>query len=240
MFAHYCRQLLRHGRIDPVEYYVCDRYRVVYVENAKVACTAIKQLLFPEMSYRELGQDAFHQALRAKARFALPEGAAGDYLHFSFFREPAARLTSCYRDKIRGAAADRAPSIYHTRAQRMIFRLFGGIDVTRPELELGDFAIAASRIPDRLRDRHIMSQAPIHHAVKQASRSFVGLYENLATDWNLLAGQSELPPLPQLNSSNATDDAVLAMPGPALTCLCTTYAHDYALLGYDLPIGPER
>jgi hypothetical protein len=240
MFAHYLRQVMQHGRIDPVEYYVCDRYKVVYVENAKVACTAIKQLLFPEVSYRELGQDAFHQALRVQARLAPPAGTASAYLHFSFFREPVERLTSCYRDKIRSAAADLAPSIYHSRAQRLIFRLFGGIDVTWPELELGDFAMAASRIPDRLRDRHIMSQAPIHRAVTQASRSFVGRHENLAADWEMLARESGLPPLPRLNSSSVKDDAALTMPDAALTALCAAYAQDYALLGYVAPAHPAR
>jgi hypothetical protein len=122
----------------------------------------------------------------------------------------------------------------------MIFRLFGGIDVTRPDLELGDFAMAASWIPDRLRDRHIMSQAPIHRAVTQAARSFVGRYESLAADWDLLARQSDLPPLPRLNSSGAKDDTVLAMPDAALTALCTAYAQDYALLGYVPPAHPAR
>ena len=93
------KKLLRYGRIDPLEYYVNHTYRVVYVENAKVASTAIKALLLPHLSLEILGQTGFHEASRLYAHYQLPKGIE-DYLRFSVFRHPAERLTSCHKDKI--------------------------------------------------------------------------------------------------------------------------------------------
>lgn len=233
MLAHYLRQLLHHGRIDPLEYYVCERYKIVYVENAKVACTAIKQLLFPEISYRALGQDAFHDAVRTRALFSPPGNGAADYLHFSIFREPVARLISCYRNKIQGAAAHGAPGIFQTGAQRLIFAIFGAVDVARPGLGIAEFADAVSRVPDRLRDRHIMSQATIFRAVMAGRHSFIGRHENLDADWAELSRRTGLPHLPKLNASGGRNDALAGLPASTLARLHKAYAADYALLGYE-------
>jgi len=237
MIGHYLANLLRHGRIDPVEYYPCPQYRAVYVENAKVACTAIKQTLYPDVSYAALGQERFHQQLRRKAHLAPPPGTQ-DYLYFTFVRDPLARFLSCYQDKIANTAAHGEPGIFHTRFHRALHVLFSGTDTARPGLPADRFAQAVAHVPNRLRDRHVMSQAPIFAAVQAATHGFVGHYEKLAQDWAALASRTGLPPLPALNRSQSTQGPQAAGPilsAPAQALLVRTYAADFTLLGYQLP-----
>lgn len=242
MLGYYLANLCRHGRLDPVEYYPCPQYRVVYVENAKVACTAIKQALYPASSHAQLGQDHFHEILRAKAHHRPPPGTQ-DYLYFTFVREPLARFLSCYRDKIAGSAHDApghgTPGIFHTRFHRTLHLLLARIDTGRSGLSPDDFAIATARMPDRLRDRHVMSQTPIHRAVMQARHGFIGHFENLAQDWEMLATRYGLPPLPTLNPSTRPDTRPGSAP-PALSsrgkaALARAYRTDFIRLGYRLP-----
>lgn len=232
MLAHHLANLARFGRISPVEHYVCHRFRVVYVENAKVACTAIKQALFPEIDHTAVGQDRFHEILRSKASFAPPRGEAAQYLHFSFFRDPLTRLQSCYRDKIRHDGASRGSSIFSLRFHRALFAVFGGVDVTRPDLGFAEFADGVVRIPDRLRDRHVMSQAPILRAVTSAERHFVGRQESLADDWARLAARTGLPPLTDLNRTHRNGAAPEPLPPATLERLRRAFREDFHLLGY--------
>lgn len=232
MIGAYLANLVRYGRIDPVEYYVCDEYRVVYVENAKVACTAIKQVLYPDVDAAALGTDAFHAALRDRADYSVPRHAR-DYLRFSFFRHPAERLASAWRDKIRDAGAKGEPSIFHTRFHRAVFGAFAGIDPARPGLGLGDFAQAVARLPDPLRDRHIASQAPIHAAVTAGARHFVGHYERFSDDWAAIRQRSELPEPTRLNATHASPEA--ASDGTAAPHIARAYRADFAALGYAMP-----
>ena len=234
MLGYYLANLARHGRIDPLEYYPCPRYRVVYVENAKVACTAIKQLLYPETSYEALGQEAFHHALHAEARHRPPRGTE-DFLYFSVFRDPVARLFSCYKDKIAGAAAHGRPGIFHTRFHRAVHGLFGGTDPARPGLSFDAFAQAVAAVPDCLRDRHTMSQAPIRAAVLGAAHGFAGRYEHLAEDWATLAARTGLPPLPALNQSHKSPCDAPELSDRGRDALAHAFVADFALLGYPLP-----
>jgi hypothetical protein len=188
--------LALHGRIDPVEYYPCPQHRVVYVENAKTACTAIKQVLFPDVSYQALGQDGFHEKLRQRALHR-PTPEQGDWLYFTFLRDPDERLASCYRDKLAG----NADSIFDSRSQRLIFRQFGGVDLASSELTQEQFGAAARRIPARLRDRHIMDQALISDAAEAMPNHFIGSFEALEHDWQTLQALTGLPDLPVLNPS---------------------------------------
>ncbi len=233
MLGYYLHHLLRHGRIDPVEYFVSERFGVVYIENAKVACTAIKQVLFPEFDHAALGQDEFHRQLRQNASLVPPEGKAADFVHFSFFRDPLTRLESCYRDKIVRPADEE--TVYRLRFHRALFGLFGGVDIARPDIGWAEFADAVARLPDRLRDRHIMSQAPAFRAVVGAPHHFIGRHEAIAADWAELSARTGMPPLPRLNSSGPAQPAgqqpqMPPLPPLTLARLRKAYRADFALL----------
>lgn len=228
----YFSTFLRHGRIDPVEYYIDHTHRVIYVENAKVACTAIKQVLFPAVNYASLGQAAFHQLLRGKASLSMP-AEAQDYLVFSVFRHPAQRLVSCYRDKVMRNAAEEERSIFERRFHRTLFKQFGGIDILDPGLDFQSFAKAVARMPDRLSDRHFASQAKLYQAVTQAPRHFVARIENLAGDWAKLQDMTGLPSLPRSNAGKAADGADIAIGNEARAAIARRYAEDFTLLEYE-------
>ena len=224
----YLSQLARHGRIDPVEYYVSDVHRAVYVENAKVACTSIKAAMYPDMRRRHPGQAAFHAALRPVARRSLP-AAARDYLVFTFVRHPADRLRSCHRDKVERLAEDDGASILQRRFHRSIFAAFAGMDPARGPIPFDSFARAVSRIPDRLSDRHFAAQAQVVDAVRSAPRHFIGRFETLARDWAAVRRETGLPELSSENPSQAAGEGL----APSVRrIIARRYARDFALLDY--------
>lgn len=216
---------MRYGRIDPLGYYADHEHRVVYVENAKCACTAIKQALFPQLDYAALGQEEFHRQARASSAHSSPPGCEG-YLHFTFVRDPAERLASCHADKIAGGE-----SIFAARTQRLIFGLFAGVDPMATGDDPVGFARAISAIPDRLRDRHIAAQAPVLRAVRGARNTFVGRVENLTRDWEELQQRTGLPDLKRLNTSSSRErrgDTARELEFAARQ----VYRLDYELLGF--------
>ena len=226
----YLAQLARHGRIDPLEYYVSDAHRAVYVENAKVACTAIKAALYPDSFEQAAGQEIFHERLRAKAMHGLPDHAQG-YLVFTFVRHPLDRLQSCYRDKVAGSAAAGGRSILHRRFHRGIFAAWGGVDIRRSDLPFERFAEAVCRIPDRISDRHFASQARMVRAVEAAPRHFVGRMECLDRDWATIREQTGLPALAHANRSGLRGEGTTTDPA-TLQRVARRYAADFRALGY--------
>ncbi len=226
----YLAQLVRHGRIDPVEYYVSDRHRAVYVENAKVACTAIKAAMFPDAAAKGLSQTAFHEALRGHAHHRLPTSAY-NYLVFTFVRHPEARLQSCYRDKVQRTAQEEGPSILHRRFHRGLFAALGGVDIRADGLPFDRFAQAVARIPDRVSDRHFASQSRAVEAVQRAENSFVGQLETLRSDWAEIQAKTGLPDLAIANRSEAEGGRAAASP-VARSIIARRYARDFKVLGY--------
>ena len=217
----YARNLLRYGRIDPIEYLVSHEMKLVYVPIAKAGCTAIKQALLPDLSYGNLGLDEFHRQVSKRMTRRRPEHL-DNYLWFTFAREPARRLASCHADKIVGGGG-----IFATRAQKAIFRLCAGAPAQ--DASLVAFAEAVADIPDRLRDRHIAAQAPVLRAVTSAPRHFVGRIEMLARDWERLQEHAPLPEITRLNTS--TPIASNAMEYPAFqAAIARAYASDIAML----------
>jgi hypothetical protein len=203
MLGHYLANLARFGRIDPIEYYVDDAHRCIYVENAKVACTAIKQVLYPKIAAEITDQDAFHEAVRPLARHHVPSRLRG-YFVFTVVRDPKERLESAYRDKIMGQGASGEPGILQSRFHRTIFRLFGKVDTADPALELDEFAAAVKRVPDFLRDRHIRDQRVIERAVERSRNGFIARLEAMDAGWAHIRAQTGLPELPVANRTSSS------------------------------------
>lgn len=227
----YFAQLARHGRIDPLEFYISDSNRAVYIENAKVACTAIKAAMFPQTFESARGQDEFHALLRGRAEHALPPRAQ-DYLVFTFVRHPVARLHSCYRDKVCGEGAAGGKSILHRRFHRGIFAALGGVDIRRADLPFDRFAKAVSHIPDRISDRHFASQARMVRAARNARSHFVGRMERLEEDWATVRAATGLPALVMANPTTGSPDGTQSDPA-ILGLIARRYADDFQTLGYE-------
>ena len=231
MLIQYANNLLRYGRIDPVEYYACPQFGVVYVENAKVACTAIKQALFPELDHAAMGQEGFHAALRGRASFTPPRGT-GEFLYFSVFRDPVDRFASAFRDKI---VREGPQGIFGLRSQRLIFGAFAGINPVGSTCDIASFAQAVGSIPDTLRDRHIAAQSPILRSLESASEYRILKLEELAEDWQSFQAKTGIGDLPRLNT---TDDQPV-LPADAelrwVSSVRQVYANDFKALDYPVP-----
>jgi hypothetical protein len=89
---------------DDIIYVLLERYRAVYIETPKVACTSIKTALAGVVGV-DLGDTAGnpHEA-QWPVPAALPARLGPrfpDLFVFGFVRNPWDRLVSCYRDKRR-------------------------------------------------------------------------------------------------------------------------------------------
>lgn len=231
MLLRYLRNWARFGRIDPIEYYASHEHRLVYVENAKVACTAIKQALFHEINYAELGQEAFHEVLRDRASTIPPPGTQ-DYTYFTVVREPCARFASAFRDKIVKESVD---GIFGLRSQRLIFGAYAGINPVAPTTDIAAFARAVAAIPDGLRDRHIASQSAVCEAVIAHPNGRIFKLETLASDWEELVIDHGIGPLPKLNATSGEAAPAIDSSASWVRDVVKAYAQDFSRLDYQEP-----
>jgi chondroitin 4-sulfotransferase 11 len=155
---------------------VSHEHRFIWVAVAKVASmvmqTAVCERLavpFAEWTRHALGSIAEVARLR-------------DYFRFAFVRNPWARLCSCYLDKIVG------PTL---RRQEFILADYG----MKPGMSFDAFVRRVAQIPDANADEHFVSQVFALSHEGRLAVDYVGRFENLPDDWDVLRGRLGLPEL---------------------------------------------
>jgi hypothetical protein len=151
--------------------------RFIWVAVAKVASmvmqTAIcRKLDIPFARWTE-------HALTSLAEVAAMNG----YFRFAFVRNPWARLCSCYLDKIVG------PTV---RPQEFILADFG----MTPGMPFDHFVRRVAEIDDADADEHFVSQAFTLTHQGRLVVDYVGRFENLPHDWDVLRDRLGLPEIP--------------------------------------------
>ena len=226
-------RLAMNGSIDPPRFYIADKYGVVFIDNPKVASTSVKQMLYSEIDYDALGQEEFHAALENRSIFHVPPRVQ-NYTHFFIVRNPFSRLVSAWRNKVEG----RPPKewgVFNVKFYQLQFRLLGKLDLSDDCVSFEDFAMAVTRIPDWISDRHLASQSrwmakiPSNHEVR------ILRFESLATDWNTLAEDTGLPELSQLNKTQDTDWCRYYTSQELVDAVKDRYQSDLNLFGYSVP-----
>ena len=172
------------GKPEQSEYLVncLNRYKVVYVETPKVACSTIKRVLQlletdgDESKIPESVHDRMHSplAMPSKIGCSLPELLTGpEFFRFSYVRNPFSRALSTYLDKVVNNEAER---------RRLL-----------PELEIDpenipsfeEFLHKVQLQKPYNRDIHWSTQYYLLQP-KKVTYSFIGRFETFAVTWPLV------------------------------------------------------
>jgi hypothetical protein len=206
------------GSYEQPELWVSDALRTCYVVNPKVACSSI-QVALTEAATGEAVQGFRHNhpavlAFRRTSFAAVPAG----YFSFTFVRHPVGRVISFYKDKFLRPKLDGRAFEYGG--------YLGGIFKAADGFE--DVCAAIARIPDRLADRHFVSQSFWLDRICRARLDYVGHLESLAVDWPAIGRRiGREVALPQLNSS-----AAIAFSPPIPDVIKERYAADFERFSY--------
>jgi hypothetical protein len=196
------------------KYIVSDEHEFIYFIIQKSACTSIKTALLPlfdiDPSAHEVQQE--HAAgyglhgLFTTSSYLIDKGQLvaelngryRDYFKFAFVRNPWDRLVSCYSEKVADSERAFKPS------ERRDIRLGRGTP-------FAEFVETVCTIPDNEANIHFRSQ---HKTVcgpgedRPIMADFVGRFENLAADFDVVAeriGGAHKPQLPHRHRSRSRE-----------------------------------
>ena len=228
------RNLVFHGHYIPVDYFVFDQRRLVYISIPKVACTSIKIALMGEVVHAENDYSKYmniHHDVTAKQRPRLPRPASG-YFKFAFVRNPFDRLVSFYEDKVRRPTQHNGRYYFDSPYNRtLIGTLFG--NCFSPEMSFTDFVQLVSRIPDWLADGHFKSQHAMLFRFGRQIPDFIGHFENLEEDWKPLAQHYGLPALTKKNANTLNNWRTYYSDRMVVERVAQRYHKDLADFGYE-------
>lgn len=200
------RNLFLYGQYIPVDYFVFDQRRLVYISVPKVACTSIKIALLGGAGYAGAEYSSYmriHHDVNATHLPRLPRRAR-DYFKFAFVRNPFDRLVSFYEDKVRRPTQHDGRYYFDSAYNRLLIgSLFG--TAFAPDMTFPEFARLVARVPDWLADAHFKSQYAMLFRRGRPIPDFIGHFENIDRDWELLTRKYGVPPLEHKNPTTARD-----------------------------------
>ncbi len=216
-------------------YIYLEDYAAVYVDIAKVASSSIKATLAPILG---LDMEAVGGNPHEIDFPRPPESIAAEVqlfpglYSFAFVRNPWDRLLSCYRDKIRGEVSDFTRFSEDSGVANCLVRF----EVFKAGMTFEDFVHAVASIPDVESDEHFRSQYTyLTNSEGVIAADFVGRYENLESDFNLVAVELGLPDdtrLPRLQAARHLVDYVDFYTPALRKIVADRFAEDIDLLSY--------
>ncbi len=189
VFLTYPIKIVRYRAIDPPQYFIFKKHGLVYLVNSKVAQTAITNTCgnkekkeYSGITETHLGEKVYTLTKEQQQMYA-----------FTFVRNPFDRLVSCYRSKY---IADKKK--YHK--QRLDFDNYM-LGYLKKDKGFDTFVKKISKIPDVLADRHFKSQHALIYEQNTIDLDFIGRYEQLNEQFEIIRKKFDLDPLPHLNTS---------------------------------------
>jgi len=182
------------ARIDYLINY-SDRFRYIYVETPKVACSSIKyylQYLEVDGDKSRIPRNPHHRDQSPLPRVLAGNNRphfervlqSGDYYLFSFVRNPYSRVLSCYLDKIVGTAYERK-----IRLPQLGYE-------PDDEVSFVEFLERVREQPQHLRDIHWSPQWYLMGVHNGLEYDFIGRFENFQSEFedvlDYLQGDNEL------------------------------------------------
>ena len=217
------KRLCRHGKVDPVVYIVNHSKKLAYIPIAKVANSSIKA----SMCEQKLdGVEEYYQIHSLVTKMHKLDEEAKKYYKFSFVRNPLDRLVSCYVNKY---TSDKK---YLESKGRLYFDsyLFGYV---RQPKDFTDFIRKICKIPTCLEDQHFQKQYNLLYDKKgNCLVDYVGKYENIVEDFEMLEKRFDLKPLPhyyQTSKGNWMDYYTLE----TAELVHKKYRRDFQVFGYE-------
>lgn len=187
------RNLILYGHFAARLFVVDSEKRVIYLRNAKVACSSIKAAMYPGDTKDDNSVHTIVINSGMYKRKLSPEES--EYFKFTYVRNPFERLVSCYESK------------YHTDKKydnhkgflRFDTYLFGYL---RKDKGFDNFVRRIVHIPDKCMDPHFQLQYDIIYD-KNGKKlvDHIGQYENLAEDFKQIQEKYGLKELPYYNNS---------------------------------------
>ena len=191
------------GAYVRLEWYINDEKKIIYLNNAKVACTSFKSIIM-ELEKQKY-YESVHQILQKRALYNVLPESYKDYFKFTFVRNPFERLVSCYENK------------YHTDKKligidkEILGTNFFDLYYVRVNYLLGyldkdegfaSFAKKIVRVPNELADRHFVSQYFMTYRNDKCLVDYVGKFEKLPESFKNIQNQDQLADLHVYNKTN--------------------------------------
>jgi hypothetical protein len=171
---------------------LCDKSKIVYLVNSKVACTSIKQAILE----KNIGVKNYTNYSKVHEK-ALELGFCKTsmenykcYYSFTFVRNPFSRIVSLYVNKF--LDKDKIAKVGFEYENYL-----GGI--FHQDMSFLDFISIIANIPDKISEKHFMGQA---YLIKQVPKlDYIGKLENIKNDYETLSEKFSLPELHHVNKS---------------------------------------
>lgn len=183
--------------VEKMEYTVSHQAKLVYVLNAKAACSSIKRVLANKEQIFS-GDEAVrvHKDPRMLGMMYRQVPAEAEaYFGFSFVRNLYQRLVSAYLNKFKES---------HLTPENFLYRNYlGGYFSLNDSFDT--YLRKVVQIPDAFAERHFVRQSYWLYQKNTHPLSFVGKMETMSEQFNELASQFGLEPLPHYNKTASYD-----------------------------------
>lgn len=188
LIIHSFYNLIRYQSYDPKVYYILEKEKIAYINNAKVACSSIKCSLCIKQGIFETIPEGYLAYKPYFAQLKQTKKINNDYFVFTFVRNPFARFVSCYNNKIVNPK-----KVGRNFPYRHYFFFIKPFHILSYEMPFEKFVSRIASIPDCLSDRHFKSQ---YDTIKpdKSKVDFVGKLESYSDDFSVLAKNFNLEP----------------------------------------------
>lgn len=211
------------------------RYRAIYILVPKVACTSFKTA-FARLLGLSL-EKAHGDPHRVWYPSPVPIESLQRYLYpgffrFAFVRNPWGRLVSCYRDKIR----NEVDGYTHFTIRPGVANCLARFDVFVANMPFDDFVAAVASIPDSKADEHFRSQHTfLTNRRGELTADFVGRYERLADDFDIVRQRTGLPDieLPRLQAARTAARYAAYYTPKTREIVADRFRKDIEMFGYE-------
>lgn len=162
------------------------KLNLIYISNPKVASSSINKIIQKKIGIKNI---ELTQTWKNKTQLEItPKKVINtDCFKFTFVRNPFDRIVSFYCNQVRkdiGTINFRFPFIIE---KNMSFK---------------QFVKGISKIPDSIAEQHFRSQYDLIYYKKKPLVQYIGKFETLEKDFEIIRKKFKLEKLPKLNSSN--------------------------------------
>jgi hypothetical protein len=207
------------GTYEQPEFWVSEAMGVCYVVNPKAACSSIQVALTQLATGTQIRDLRHNHPLVARFRRTSIRQVPASCFCFSFVRHPVERVISLYKEKFLRVRQERSPFEYDGYL-RGLFKLADEFD---------EFCRKVANIPDRIADRHFVSQTFWFDNICGVRPQHIARLEDIDREWPAICRRiGQQADLPRLNSTRN-----IARPLTAPGSLRERYASDLRQFGYE-------
>lgn len=219
------QNIKRYGYFSPINYWVADNGKCIYIQNPKVACSSIKASMYHLSDEIQDYEEVHNRLLKKGNKLEKRQKLNRDYpdaFKFTFVRNPYERLVSCYVNKF---ITDKEKGKENYFKEYFVRKM-------QEVKSFHEFAYRIFFIPDRIADWHFRSQYCTTHSTNhQVQVDYIGKYEHLGKEFGEIASRYQFAPLEWYNKSYDYDWRDFYTLGTAVF-VYIRYHKDFRLYGY--------